>query len=115
MFDVLYKAIQNTGYTSVVDTVRRMESMGITDLDVYLDVVKPRQWELGLMGSQPAQTPAGSQSRGYAFSQDEGGAVSQGRVVSLYGSTENVPDRGRMQRLSVNALHRVHPSPSHLE
>ncbi|OQV25849.1 putative phospholipid-transporting ATPase IA [Hypsibius exemplaris] len=119
LFDVLYKAVNNTGYTSVVDTVRRMESLGITDLDVFLDVVKPRPLLenvtlLGMMGrhapTSATATPAGPpQQRGYAFSQDEGGAVSQARVVSLYGATDSVPNRERMQRLSVNSLQRVHP------
>ncbi|GAU88520.1 hypothetical protein RvY_01206 [Ramazzottius varieornatus] len=107
MFDILYKAWTNTGYSNVVDTVRRMESMGIHDLDVFLSVVKPRpliQNDTPLNALAGPSTSQGGHPRGYAFSQDEAGAVSQANIVSMYGSTDNLPNRARMQRLSVNNL-----------
>lgn len=107
MFDILYKAWTNTGYSNVVDTVRRMESMGIHDLDVFLSVVKPRpliENDTPLNALVGPSTSQGGHPRGYAFSQDEAGAVSQANIVSMYGSTDNLPNRARMQRLSVNNL-----------
>ena len=107
LFDILYKAWNNTGYSNVVDTVRRMEGMGIHDLDVFLNVVKPRPLlnnDTPLGALVEPSTSQGGHPRGYAFSQDESGAVSQANIVSMYGSTDNIPNRGRMQRLSVNNL-----------
>lgn len=115
LFDVAYRIYHHAKHTSVVDTVRRMESLGITDLDVFLEVTKPRiipendtllstmNHSIATTSSQPSH-----HQRGYAFSQDESGALGQAAVVSLYGSTENAPQR--VLRLSAATLEKIHPS-----